>query len=131
MTTHVDFSGPYFDDAEYDRLITQLGFDIEHDVAQQAMSDWHLNLETSLRFPTGFYESHVQMQTSPSASGGTIVSDQGIIYGHWLEGTGSRNSPRTRFPGYFAARRATQEVGAKVEETSIKAMERFSEKVNA
>lgn len=42
----------------------------------------------------------------------TIVTDShGVAYGPWLEGTGSRNS-KTRFKGYFSARRATSEVNS-------------------
>lgn len=36
-----------------------------------------------------------------------VVTDGGIIYGHWLEGTGSRNRT-TRFKGYFMWRLAFQ-----------------------
>jgi len=36
-----------------------------------------------------------------------VVTDSGIIYGHWLEGTGSRNRT-TRFKGYFMWRRTYQ-----------------------
>lgn len=35
------------------------------------------------------------------------VTDSGIIYGHWLEGIGSRNRT-TRFKGYFMWRRTLQ-----------------------
>jgi hypothetical protein len=129
MVATVTFSGPYFD-ARYDEACDQLNYDLEDAVAQQAMADWHHNLERSLRFPTGFYESHITMQSSPSASGGTSVTDLGVIYGHWLEGDGSRNAPKTRFPGYWSARRATVQVQAKVEELSHRPVEHFLEKVN-
>ncbi len=38
-----------------------------------------------------------------------VVTDSGIIYGAWLEGTGSRNRT-TRFKGYFMWRRVFQEM---------------------
>lgn len=129
MATYVDFSGPFFD-ARLDHAAEELDYDVEHDVAQQAMADWHLNLDRSLRHPTGFYESHLTMRTSPSAAGGTIVTDQGVIYGHWLEGDGSRNSPETRFPGYWSARRATQSVAAKAPDVAVHAVDRFCRRVN-
>ena len=37
-----------------------------------------------------------------------IFSKLGVIYGPWLEGTGSRNYPVTRFKGYRNWRRVTQ-----------------------
>lgn len=36
-----------------------------------------------------------------------VATDRGIIYGHWLEGTGSRNRT-TRFKGYLIWRRTFQ-----------------------
>lgn len=36
-----------------------------------------------------------------------VATDSGIIYGHWLEGTGSRNRT-TRFKGYFMWRKTYQ-----------------------
>jgi hypothetical protein len=36
-----------------------------------------------------------------------VATDRAIIYGHWLEGTGTRNRT-TRFKGYFMWRRAFQ-----------------------
>lgn len=126
MAAHVEFSGPYFDE-RLDALTEDLQRDLEHDNAQQALSEWHLNLDTSLRHPTGFYESHLAVRSGP---GEAYVTDQGVIYGHWLEGDGSRNSPATRFPGYWSARRATQQTQAKVEETSRPAVDRFVRRVN-
>jgi hypothetical protein len=129
MPSHVEFSGPYFD-ARLDAYGDQLNHDLEDAVAQQAMANWHGYLDTSLRFPTGFYESHVRTQSSPSGAGGTVVSDQGVIYGHWLEGDGSMNSPRTRFPGYWSARRATAQTEGQVERLAQEPVHKFLERVN-
>lgn len=51
------------------------------------------------RNPTPYYETQIDVQPS---LGHTKVTDQGVIYGHWLEGDGSRNYPVTRFPGYHS-----------------------------
>lgn len=130
MASHVEFSGPYFD-ARLDEHGDQLNHDLEDAVAQQAMANWHTNLNTSLREPTGFYESHIRMQASPSGAGGTVVTDQGVIYGHWLEGDGSMNSPRTRFPGYWSARRATAQTNGQVQRLSEEPVHKFLERINA
>lgn len=127
MAATVEFSGPYFD-GRLDAAADELDGALEHDVAQQALAEWHLNLETSLRHPTGFYESHLAMRTGV---GEAYATDQGVIYGHWLEGDGSRNSPRTRFPGYWSARRATAQVQGKVSDLAEGPVSRFTEKVNA
>ncbi|MFI8448247.1 hypothetical protein [Streptomyces erythrochromogenes] len=57
----------------------------------------------AFRHPTGYYESHVK--TERVSADTDRVHDSGIVYGPWLEGVGSRNSPVTRFPGYFHWRR--------------------------
>ncbi|HET9889649.1 MAG TPA: hypothetical protein VFQ42_04035 [Mycobacterium sp.] len=82
---------------------------------QQAMADWHTNLEDSLQYPTGYYESTIQMDPF-NAEDGVVVHDDGVIYNYWLEGYGSRNFPVTRFEGYRSAERAAIEAKARMEE---------------
>lgn len=43
------------------------------------------------------------------------ITDGGIIYGHWLEGTGGMNSPKTRFPGYFSFRTTTRSLNGNMQ----------------
>lgn len=56
-----------------------------------------------LRHPTGYYESQIRSERVTADT--DRVSDGGVVYGPWLEGTGSRNSPVTRFAGYGHWRR--------------------------
>ncbi len=74
-------------------LIARRGEDIVQD-----------NLRSSLRNPTGFYQSRIRSEPSGTA---WTVNDGGVIYGAWLEGVGSRNRT-TRFKGYSSFRRAAQ-----------------------
>lgn len=69
------------------------------------------NLNTSLRTQTPYYRTRIEAQRE--APGQYKVTDQGVIYGPWLEGTGSRNFPKTRFKGYFTFRRTTQQLQAR------------------
>lgn len=62
----------------------------------------HGYLRTRLRRPTGFYQSRVIVDASTR---NLALTDQGVIYGPWLEGVSSRNNA-TRFKGYFAFRKA-------------------------
>jgi hypothetical protein len=62
----------------------------------------HDELHRVLRRPTGYYESRVHHDRA--TPDGWKVTDGGVIYGHWLEGTGSRNRT-TRFKGYATFRR--------------------------
>jgi hypothetical protein len=43
-----------------------------------------------LQHPTGYYQSKITVER---AGTGYRVTDQGVVYGPWLEGTGSRNAP--------------------------------------
>ena len=69
------------------------------------------NLHGVLRHPTGHYESQVQCHQVDSLN--EQVDDGGIIYGPWLEGTGSRNRT-TRFKGYATFRRTGQQLDSEV-----------------
>jgi hypothetical protein len=55
-----------------------------------------------LQHPTGYYES--QITDTPVSSTLHRVHDNGVVYGPWLEGVGSRNYPVTRFKGYHTFR---------------------------
>jgi len=84
----------------------------EHDVAEaladEAHDVWVRNLRGSIRHPTPFYWTRIDTrEISPTRY---QVHDHDIVYGPWLEGTGSRNAPATIFPGYWSLRRAKEEM---------------------
>lgn len=106
MTATVTLSGPIFD-GRRDQIMSDLIDEITNRVGGQAVSDVHKNLDVSIRHPTPYYETQIALKKEGASA---IVHDNKVIYGPWLEGTGSRNSPRTRFPGYASFRRATQQV---------------------
>jgi hypothetical protein len=107
MTLEVNASGPLLDGRAPGIIgaACQQGQDA---VAREANNRVHARLHSVLRFPTGNYERHVVTDLAQRES---RVTDSGIIYGHWLEGTGSRNRT-TRFKGYFTFRAVTQEIRA-------------------
>jgi hypothetical protein len=76
--------------------------DVEYQVARRGEQMVDQRLRQVLRHPTGYYQSKISVDR---AGDRYKVHDGGVIYGPWLEGTGSRNSPVTRFPGYFTFRR--------------------------
>lgn len=107
MATVVHVSGPLFDgrgahalDVAADR--------IEKVVADRGADLVHMQLGRVLRHPTGYYQSHI---TREQRSDFSVVTDRGVIYGPWLEGTGSRNKT-TRFKGYATFRKMTQALDA-------------------
>lgn len=68
-------------------------------------------LEQNLQNPTGYYQSQITYTTNTRE---TVVTDGGVIYGPWLEGTGSRNQT-TKFKGYSSFRKATQQLNGAAE----------------
>jgi hypothetical protein len=80
-------------------------------VAAQGLADWHQKLDARLQNPTPFYETQLMVERQTPEI--VWAHDRGIVYGPWLEGTGSRNRT-TQFKGYKAKRQAEQELQRKV-----------------
>jgi hypothetical protein len=80
-------------------------------VAMQGFANVHTNLNLSLRNPTPYYET--QIMAERQAADRWLIHDSDVIYGPWLEGTGSRNAT-TSFKGYASFRRAAQQLEAQV-----------------
>ncbi|MFJ8146558.1 hypothetical protein ACIQ6R_16025 [Streptomyces sp. NPDC096048] len=85
------------------RALHDYADDVEYQVAIEGERMVHQRLRQVLRQPTGYYQSKISVDRT--STGRYQVHDQRVIYGPWLEGTGSRNSPVTIFPGYFTFRR--------------------------
>jgi hypothetical protein len=85
----------------------------------QDTSDWAEHrvlerLDEVIRVNRHVYTSHIRVDRVSEDR--YDVTDGGVIYGPWLEGTGSRNSPKTRFPGYFTFRQVETETEGRAEE---------------
>lgn len=96
-------AGPMFD-GRAGAAVTAFISEAEKVVAEQGVNQVRNELGIVLRHPTGRYEAGIQTTTM---HGDAVVWDGGIVYGPWLEGTGSRNRT-TRFKGYATFRRVTQ-----------------------
>ena len=68
------------------------------------------NLAERLKTRTPYYETQIEVRPFGITYS---VSDSGVIYGPWLEGTGSRN-PVTSFPGYHSFEDAHDELEKEV-----------------
>lgn len=79
-------------------------------IARQGEVDIGMELRRVIRQPTPFYWTQI---TTERAAADLVVHDQGVIYGPWLEGVGSRNFPTTRFRGYSHWRRVRQALDRK------------------
>jgi hypothetical protein len=97
-------SGPLFD-GRADTASDALCADLERAVAQRGVSLVRTNLDHVLKHQTGHYRAEISIERTSR----TRVTDGGIVYGPWLEGTSSRNRS-TRFKGYATFRRTAAEL---------------------
>ena len=65
-------------------------------IAQEGENMIHNRLSSVLQQATGFYESQIQ---TDRVKAHVVITDGGVVYGSWLEGTSSRNR-ESRFKGY-------------------------------
>lgn len=80
--------------------------DVAEELAEESRKTWVHNLQGSIRHPTPYYWTRVDYREITSTR--YEVHDHDIVYGPWLEGTGSRNSPNSIFPGYWSEARAKE-----------------------
>jgi hypothetical protein len=102
----INTHGALFSEPRQRRIVDNLCKEVEQETAEWAENRVHEMLHEVLRHPTGYYESKIQTDRTTT---GWEVNDGGVIYGPWLEGTGSRNNT-TRFKGYHTFRTVAQEV---------------------
>lgn len=101
INVNVHANGPLFD-GRAARAAAEYADQVNYAIATRAEDMVRSRLGQVLQHPTGYYESRISVERAAS---GYRVSDGGVIYGPWLEGTGSRNFPVTRFHGYATFRR--------------------------
>ena len=110
VSVSVTARGPLFD-GRAAQAASDLAEAIKDEIAEEGAATVLDFLGDSLQNPTGYYES--QITTNLRSNEHAIVTDQGVVYGPWLEGVSSRNDT-TRFKGYASFRRATQQVQQEV-----------------
>lgn len=96
--------GP-IEDGREERWVREYNEDVAHALAEDAKDIWVRNLEGSIRNPTPYYWTRIDER--PIAYNRWEIWDHDIVYGPWLEGTGSRNET-TIFKGYWAMARAKE-----------------------
>src|ERR1044071_7128730 len=118
-------TGPLFDGTA-ERLAGAMCEDIEQVTVDTGEAMVRAELPRVLQNSTGRYQSAI---TTEPTGAGTDVTDGGIVYGPWLEGTGSRNAPRTRFRGYATFRRVTQALGVRTPAITEPIVERYTKEM--
>lgn len=109
METTVTVTGPLFDGTA-DQVLTAAIEAGSVELAQAGVDAVHSRLRSVLRRPTGRYESRVVADLSTPTN--PRITDGGIVYGPWLEGTSGRNT-RSRFRGYQTFRLVAQDLEGK------------------
>lgn len=98
-------------DGRMQRWAEQYSEDVASAIADSSKDVWLHNLDSRLRHQTPYYTTRIRKrELSPTRY---EIHDSGVVYGHWLEGTGSRNAPVTRFPGYWSLRDAKADMKTK------------------
>lgn len=109
---HISFrsraSGPIQSGAIH-RHVRDYEKDVAEELAEEAMQEWLENLDSRLRQQTPYYTTQIEKRRI--AWNRWKIHDNGVVYGHWLEGTGSKNAPVTIFPGYWSLRDVKAEFG--------------------
>ena len=116
----IKLSGPFVT-GKAGPAIAQMNDEIAEEVGRAAYAEVHTNLNASIKHPTPYYETQIELVT---VGRDRRVDDRGVIYGGWLEGTSSRNQS-TKFKGYASFRRATQKVTRDVQRIAAPAVRRL------
>ncbi len=116
-----EMHGPLFDGTAA-ALSRQMTDEVEQEIALAAGVRVIDELNRVMKHPTGHYVSQIDVE--PYA-GGYRVWDQGVVYGPWLAGRGSRNRPRPGFPGYRHWRRTSEYVRARAPEITRRVVNRW------
>lgn len=85
--------------------------DVARELGEEAEDTWLNLLDERLRHQRPYYTTRITNKRV--AWNRYKIHDNGVIYGHWLEGTGSRNAPVTIFPGYWSMRDTKVDMKAK------------------
>lgn len=99
----VTISGPLFSGGAPE-VITMALEDMVREVTELGVERLTTSFPTGVPVKTGNYRRNI----NPTIAGMTgRIDDSQVIYGPWIEGTGSRNQT-TRFKGYSTFRRTAQ-----------------------
>ncbi len=114
MNIDIHYHGPMFDGRAQAALLEGIQATQEY-VADVGKDMVQAELQRVTKTETPYYRT--QIATKSVAGRGfradnsdsfstTVIHDNGVVYGPWLEGVGSRNKT-TRFKGYWTFRRMT------------------------
>lgn len=95
-------------------------------VSETGKANVDQRLRSVLKNPTGRYQGSINVKHLFDAA---IINDGRIVYGPWLEGTGSRNKT-TRFKGYHTFRWSTDQLKRQAPTISRQLFEAYVRRMN-
>jgi len=101
----VEISGPLFD-GRAARALQQAENATAGRATQHALDLLRTTIQSEAAHYTGSYISRLQVHRIATT---VLITDLGVRYGPWLEGSSARNNA-TRFKGHHAFRRTAQEM---------------------
>lgn len=117
----VTLSGPVFERAVRAGVIRRFLRDTKREVADLGVTE--LRAATKVfRHSTGRYRSHIVERVVSGDN--RVITDQGIVYGPWLEGTSARNRG-SRFKGYRLFRKIRLRLRKKVTPLAQARLDRY------
>lgn len=120
IASSIKVTGPLFQAAS--KALVEAGTrKTEDEAAEYALNELQDRMQATFRNPTGAFEAKVR---TGRRSTNAIVTDGGVVYGPWLEGTSSRNKT-SRFKGYANFRKASQTVQAKIPRVAGPVVDRY------
>lgn len=115
-TVKMTADGPVFDGTAGKVVKKQLAA-MKQALGAELVLQVQRRLDTVLVNPTGYYRSQIDWLVN-QGNGAVIVHDRGVVYGPWLEGTGSRNRT-TRFKGYHTFRKIFEQTQDDVQRVAL------------
>lgn len=117
----IKIKGPIFNKPRREAVIARMRENILKSITGNAFRGVNRILGRKIKNPTPIYQTHIRVDDALKNL--WRVTDDGIVvYNHWLEGTGSRNFPVTRFKGYHAfetAGNATSKKAVKLAQSQV------------
>lgn len=120
----VEARGPVFD-RRADRACAAYARAAEDHVGRAGKNRVVGRLVQVIRQPTPYYWTQV---VTDRQAGDVVVHDGGMVYGPWLEGTGSRNRT-TRFKGYRTFRTIAQRLRQDAAKLAVEVLGPFLERM--
>lgn len=118
-------SGPFLE-GRADPIVRAFRAEAVETVAAMGVNELHARLRRRLKNPTGRYQARIVTDLQVNDR---VITDRGVVYGPWLEGTSRRNQT-TRFKGYRTFRQTRLWMRKKAGPEAQKLLDKYVAKLN-